>query len=64
MLTLVDSLLRREAVTFALRYTCESCAHFDDARRLCAEGYPNEPHVEDRMRSADTLEFCKSFELA
>jgi len=64
MLTLVDSLLRHEAAEFSLRYTCESCVHFDEERRVCAEGYPNEPHLEDRARSSNELLFCKSFELA
>lgn len=63
-MTIVDDQLRREKDAFDLKYTCESCAHFDDERRRCAEGYPNEAHVEDRARSATTLRFCKSFELA
>jgi len=64
LLTIVDDELRREADAFELRYTCGSCAHFDEDRRRCAEGFPIDPHVEDRARSAATLLFCKSFELA
>lgn len=63
MLTIVDLALRREASLYKLKYTCESCAHFDEERRRCAEGYPSEPHVEDRATRALTLYFCKSFEL-
>lgn len=63
VLTLVDPRLRREAATFELRYSCRSCAHFDEERRACAEGYPNEPHLEARIESGEALAFCKSFEL-
>ena len=63
MLTVVDARLRREVERFDLRYTCESCAHFDETTRGCAEGYPNGPHLRETS-SAETLEFCKSFELA
>lgn len=64
MKTTVDRTLQEEAMKFDLRYTCRHCAHFDEARRACAEGYPNAPHLDDRSLSADALEFCKSFELA
>jgi len=61
--TVVDQNLRLEAAKYNLRFTCEHCAHFDEARGECAEGYPNEPHRRVRAFSAETLEFCKSFEL-
>lgn len=64
MKTVVDDTLRFEASKYLLCYTCGRCAHFDEATRGCAEGYPNEPHVDDRTVSAETIEFCKSFELA
>jgi hypothetical protein len=64
LLTVVDNALRSEGARFALRYTCEHCAHFDEATRGCAEGYPNAPHVEDRLEASRAIEFCKSFELA
>ena len=63
MKTVVDETLRQEASQYRLCYTCERCVHFDDATRECAEGYPNEPHLDDSTLSRKTLEFCKSFEL-
>jgi hypothetical protein len=63
LLTLVDHLLRREAAQFDLRFTCERCAHFEEENRSCAEGYPNGPHLEDRIVPGKSLLFCKSFEL-
>lgn len=63
MRTVVDAALRHEATEFRLRFTCESCAHFDDARRTCAEGYPNASHRDVRLAEVPELEFCKSFEL-
>ena len=64
MKTIVDDALRLEASQYRLCYTCGRCVHFDEATRRCAEGYPNEPHLDDRTLSAEALEFCKSFELA
>lgn len=64
MKTIVDATLRLEASKYALCYTCDRCAHLDETTRECAEGYPNAPHVDDRAQSAESLEFCKSFELA
>ena len=72
MHTLIDSRLALEATRFRLRYTCADCAHFDASGRLCAEGYPNEEHLEDRIAPAASarasalasVTFCKSFELA
>ena len=64
MKTVVDETLRLEASQYRLRYTCGHCVHFDEATRACAEGYPNEPHLDDRTHSRKSLEFCKSFELA
>ena len=64
MLTVVDDVLKCESAAYRLRYACESCAHFDEERRACAEGYPNEAHLGDPARTSPTLRFCKSFELA
>lgn len=63
MRTLVDPALREEAGRFRLRYACEHCAHFEEERGSCAEGYPNAAHRDARIESAEGLEFCKSFEL-
>jgi hypothetical protein len=63
MRTRVDPTLREEALRFGLRYACDHCAHFDEDRGGCAEGYPNTMHRDDRVESVATLEFCKSFEL-
>ena len=63
MKTVVDAELRLEASKYGLCFTCERCAHFDDASGACAEGYPNAPHRSEGALSAETLEFCKSFEL-
>ena len=64
MLTVVDDRLRHEVEEYDLRYTCESCAHFDEGTRRCAEGYPNGAHLDRCPPLAGTLEFCKSFELS
>jgi len=64
MKTVVDDTLRLEASEYRLCYTCLRCVHFDEATGACAEGYPNAPHLDDRSLSRETLEFCKSFELA
>jgi hypothetical protein len=62
--TVVDDILRLEASQYRLCYTCSRCAHFAEATRTCAEGYPNDPHLSDEALLGETLEFCKSFELA
>jgi hypothetical protein len=64
VLTEVDERLRDEARRFELRFTCESCAHFDPPSGSCASGYPNEPHRGVRLTEARTLVFCKEYELA
>lgn len=64
MLTEVDDRLREEARRFELRFTCESCAHFDPVSERCASGYPNQAHHGIRLARLQTLSFCKEFELA
>jgi hypothetical protein len=61
MKTRVDSLLRDEATRFALRFACEHCAHFDDARQGCSHGYPASPR-KDALEGGEVL-FCKEFEM-
>jgi hypothetical protein len=59
----IDARFRNEAQAFELRYTCESCAHFDPERPRCANGYPIEPHRMRALREGDGWLFCKEFEL-
>jgi len=37
--------------------------HFAAERRACANGYPTDAHLEVDLERADSLEFCKEFEL-
>ncbi len=64
MLTDVDERLREEARRFELRFTCESCAHFDPVRERCAHGYPTAPHRNVRLAEVESLLFCKEHELS
>lgn len=63
MKTAIDERLRREAAAYALRFTCEHCAHFVEEERACAHGYPSAPHRSLDLARLTTLEFCKEFEL-
>jgi hypothetical protein len=58
-----DGTFREEARRFALRFTCESCALFDDAREQCAHGFPTDEHRGARYADpgADVI-FCKEYE--
>lgn len=60
----VDERLRHEAAQFALRFGCESCAHFAPESRSCGNGYPTTPHLDIDLARAESLEFCKEFEVA
>jgi hypothetical protein len=63
MRTPVDARLAEEAARFTLRFACEDCVQFDEARQpACAHGWP----VRLRRSSIeeDALSFCKEFELA
>jgi|APDOM4702015191_1054821.scaffolds.fasta_scaffold1322225_1 hypothetical protein len=64
MLTRVDEDFRSEASRFALRFTCEVCAHFDPERDRCSHEYPNAPHRLVDAERVSVLSFCKLFELA
>jgi hypothetical protein len=61
--TLVDTRLREEAARFQLRFTCEDCVHFVVERRACANEYPTVAHLAIDVERAESLEFCKEFEL-
>lgn len=63
MKTVVDEVLRAEAVSYAFRYRCRDCAHFDEETGSCAEGFPNAVHRDQWLEEHDEIEFCKSFEL-
>lgn len=63
MITRVDPRLQAEARTFALRFTCEDCAHFDPELARCGNGFPTAPHREIDLQVQRELEFCKGFEL-
>lgn len=72
MILPLDALLRREVDTFTLRFTCESCAHFDgevapdgDPPGRCSLGFPHAPHTTSTFRGpAEGYLFCKAFELS
>lgn len=61
MRTRVDLQLTEEAETFALRFACDDCIHFDE-KSGCAHGYPLAPRREDLQ--AEVIVFCKEFENA
>ncbi len=63
MLSLVDDRFRQEARRFALRFTCEVCAHFDPEQGRCSDGYPAEQHWHIDPERVTELRFCKLFEL-
>lgn len=64
MKTVVDDQFRREVKVFALAFTCDACAAFDPDPRLCAYGYPTEPHRAVALERAEEVIFCKAFEAA
>jgi hypothetical protein len=64
MLTRVDEQLREEAERFRLRFGCEACVHWQEDAESCANGYPNDAHKRITLARAETLSFCKEFELA
>lgn len=62
MRTYVDDRLRQEAAHHRLLFTCEHCAHFDDARELCSQGFPVGEHRRASLEVGTTVVFCKAFE--
>ena len=64
MKTRVDEPFRLEVERLRLRFGCEHCAYFEPRGARCSEGYPNAAHHAVSLQEADTLLFCKRFELA
>jgi len=62
MISRVDEQLLREAREYALRFTCDTCIHFEDDSNSCEHGYPTEPH-RVRLELVRELSFCKDYEL-
>ena len=59
-----DEAFRQQRERFRLRFTCEHCALFDEAREECAHGYPTTEHRDAHYRDPDArIVFCKHFEL-
>lgn len=62
-----DERFREEAARFGLRFGCEDCAHFDEARDACVHGYPTAEHRRSALGEGDGSErspwvvFCKEF---
>ena len=63
MKTTVDALLIEEARAGALRFRCDDCVHYDDARIACAHGFPVAPHRPGPLVAGSVIVFCKEFEL-
>jgi len=51
-----------EREKFALRFSCEDCAHFDAGSEGCRHEWPNQSHRRE-PRPPGLLDFCKEFEL-
>ncbi len=64
MLSVVDERFVEQAKRFSLRFTCESCAHYDPDTGGCGNGYPNQPHRAIEIERVRELAFCKEFELS
>jgi len=60
--TEVDARLRQEARRFALRFTCEHCAHRERTGG-CSLGFPPEPAHAVVLEASSRIRFCKTFEL-
>jgi len=59
-----DAKFLEQRERFRLQFTCERCALFDEAKQLCAHGFPTEPHRDARYADDHApLVFCKHFEL-
>ncbi|MEW5851167.1 MAG: hypothetical protein AB2A00_20435 [Myxococcota bacterium] len=62
----MDERLRVEREQFALKATCDHCAHFDDDAGACSLTYPTEPHRQstfETLKDGDPVLFCKTFEV-
>jgi hypothetical protein len=60
--TPVDAQLQREAETFAFRFACDDCVHFEPASAACSLSFEAAPRRDALARTY--LELCKAFELA
>jgi len=60
MVTEVTLRFLEESKRFALRYTCDDCAHF--LRETCAHGYPIGERRGRVLEIGDEVVFCKEFE--
>ena len=59
-----DANFREQRRRYQLRFTCESCALFDDKTEKCAHGYPTNEHRDAHYEDDNALlVFCKHFEL-
>ena len=59
-----DETFREQRERFRLRFTCEHCVLFDDARETCAHGYPTTEHRDAHYRDPNArIVFCKHFDL-
>jgi hypothetical protein len=47
---------------FALRFTCEDCAHFEPRDDRCRHEWPNQSHRREPTPRG-IVDFCKEFEL-
>ncbi|HEX2732503.1 MAG TPA: hypothetical protein VHM70_12910 [Polyangiaceae bacterium] len=64
MRQIADQEFHEQCRTFALRATCDSCAHFDPEAEVCGEGYPSDEHRHLPVAVGDVMCFCKMFELS
>lgn len=56
-----DEQFLHEVERFALRFTCESCLHFDCATGGCGNGWPTAEHLTVPPPGGPVV-FCKEFE--
>lgn len=64
MILPIDALLRREVEAHRLRFTCETCAHFDEEAGRCSLGFPHRDHLRATFDDGTAIAFCKAYELA
>jgi hypothetical protein len=59
----VDGRFRLESEAYAFRFTCRDCLLFIPEKEACAHEWPNGEHRDPPAAEADTVLFCKEFEL-
>ena len=64
MKTRVDATFREQANSFALRFGCEDCAHYEPSDESCSNGFPSDAHRKRPLDVVHEIEFCKLFELS